>query len=79
MKNKITLIGITEPMEVYEYTHIPNSQRRIKFVENPGSHKVMYPVLKPITINWEDSSSIDNFLTSNIESHELRNLLYYED
>lgn len=76
----ITLIGITEPMEVYEYTYLPSLERQIRYMDSPViGCKIMYPVMKPSAGVSSMFDSFDNYLTATYESHELKKLLYYEE
>lgn len=77
MKNR-TLIGITHPIPREErYGTNIHYEREIRFFENPTTHNVVYATVESVVRSrFELTDFLDG---AKITSHELKNLIIYED
>jgi hypothetical protein len=82
MKTNITVIGITKPIPDWEnhpwvLSSPPPLKSDIMFMVNPPSLKIFYPVIERVSTAYFLDTDLLN--GTRYVSHELRNLIIYED
>lgn len=78
MKINYTVVGYTDFHEVYEeYKILPTLAREIKYIVNPPSLNIYYPILEHINTGYVlEDDFIDG---TRIKSYKLHNLIVYEN